>query len=45
MFMTNDIQASYEFVKENNVTIVTNIENGHWFVIKDPDDNMLMICM
>jgi catechol 2,3-dioxygenase-like lactoylglutathione lyase family enzyme len=44
MFMTNDIQASYEFVKENNVTVVTDIENGHWFVIKDPDDNMLMIC-
>jgi catechol 2,3-dioxygenase-like lactoylglutathione lyase family enzyme len=44
MFMTENIQASYDFVKENDVTVVTDIENGHWFVIKDPDDNMLMIC-
>jgi len=44
MLMTGDLQASYEFAKENNVTLVTDIQHDHWFVIKDPDDNLLMIC-
>jgi catechol 2,3-dioxygenase-like lactoylglutathione lyase family enzyme len=44
MFMTNDLQASYNYAIENNVTLVTDIQHDKWFVIKDPDDNMLMIC-
>jgi catechol 2,3-dioxygenase-like lactoylglutathione lyase family enzyme len=44
MFMTTDLQASYNYAIENNVTLVTDIQHDKWFVIKDPDDNMLMIC-
>ncbi|WP_081755961.1 VOC family protein [Paucisalibacillus sp. EB02] len=43
-FGTNDIQKSYQFMKDNGVELVTGIEHGHFFVIKDPDGNMLMVC-
>lgn len=42
--VTADIEASYAYMKEHNVELLTNIENGHWFNIKDPDGNVLMIC-
>lgn len=44
MFSTDDIQAAYRFMEENGVELVTGIENGHWFVFKDPDGNLLMVC-
>ena len=44
LLLTDDLQASYQFCKDYNVTMVTEIEFDHWFVIKDPDGNMLMIC-
>lgn len=44
MLLTNDLAASYEFAQANGVNMVTGIEHNHWFVIKDPDDNMLMVC-
>ncbi|MBB3071495.1 catechol 2,3-dioxygenase-like lactoylglutathione lyase family enzyme [Paenibacillus baekrokdamisoli] len=44
MFLTTDLQASYSFAKDNQVTLVTDIQFDHWFVIKDPDNNLLMIC-
>lgn len=40
----NDIQAAYEYMKATNVDVITGIENGHWFNIKDPDGNVIMIC-
>ncbi|MFJ7405208.1 MULTISPECIES: VOC family protein [unclassified Lysinibacillus] len=43
-FITNDINASYQFMKENDVELVTEIEDNFYFVIKDPDGNLLMIC-
>lgn len=43
-FNTNDIHKAYQFMKDRNVELVTDIENGHWFNFKDPDGNMLMIC-
>jgi predicted enzyme related to lactoylglutathione lyase len=43
-FGTDDIQQSYQFMKGNGVELITEIENGHYFVIKDPDGNMLMVC-
>jgi catechol 2,3-dioxygenase-like lactoylglutathione lyase family enzyme len=43
-FLTNDIHASFQFMKENNVDLVTGIEDGNYFVFKDPDGNLLMIC-
>jgi predicted enzyme related to lactoylglutathione lyase len=43
-FGTDDIQASYRFMKDNSVEFVTDIQFGHFFVIKDPDGNMLMVC-
>ncbi|KMJ57666.1 hypothetical protein AB685_15450 [Bacillus sp. LL01] len=42
-FGTDDIQASYEFMREKGVELVTEVEHGHFFVFKDPDGNMLMV--
>lgn len=43
-FNTDDIHQAYQFMKDRNIELVTGIENGHWFNIKDPDGNLLMIC-
>lgn len=43
-FLTDDIQASYQFMKENNVELVTEIQDNFYFVFKDLDGNLLMIC-
>jgi len=44
MFLTNDLQASYAYCRQIDVTLVTEIEHDHWFVIQDPDGNKLMVC-
>lgn len=44
MLMTEDLQASLNYMKELGVELVTEIEHDHWFVVKDPDGNKLMIC-
>lgn len=44
MLMTEDLQASLIYMKELGVELVTEIEHNHWFVVKDPDGNNLMIC-
>ncbi|WP_047985961.1 VOC family protein [Ornithinibacillus californiensis] len=43
-FATNDIHASHKWMKENGVVMVTGIEHEHYFVFKDLDGNMLMVC-
>ncbi|WP_077622936.1 VOC family protein [Sediminibacillus massiliensis] len=43
-FATDDIQASYQFMKENDVELVTEILHDQFFVFRDPDGNMLMVC-
>jgi hypothetical protein len=44
MLMTEDLQGSFDYLKELGVELVTEIEHNHWFVLKDPDGNKLMIC-
>ena len=44
MFATDDIQAAYRFMQQNDVDLVTAVENDKWFVFKDPDGNLLMVC-
>ncbi len=44
MLMTDDLQSSLDYMKELGVELVTEIEHNHWFVVKDPDGNKLMIC-
>lgn len=44
MLMTEDLQGSFDYMKELGVELVTEIEHNHWFVVKDPDGNKLMIC-
>ncbi|MFC5703381.1 VOC family protein [Cohnella faecalis] len=41
--LTSDLQGAFEFVKENDIALATGIEHDHWFVIKDPDGNLLMV--
>lgn len=44
MLPTPDLEASLAFVDALGAERVTDIEDGHWFVFKDPDGNKLMIC-
>lgn len=44
MLMTDDLEGSLNFMKRLGVELVTEIEHNHWFVVKDPDGNKLMIC-
>lgn len=44
MFLTDDLGRSYEYMKEIGVELVTEIEYDHWFVVKDPSGNKIMIC-
>jgi len=41
---TDDVQAAYRFMQDNGVDLVTGIENDHWFVFRDPDGNLLIVC-
>lgn len=44
MLLTEDLEGSLQYMKELEVELVTEIEHDHWFVVKDPDGNKLMIC-
>jgi catechol 2,3-dioxygenase-like lactoylglutathione lyase family enzyme len=44
MLMTDDLEDSLRYMKELGAELVTEIEHDHWFVVKDPDGNLLMIC-
>ncbi|WP_081756756.1 VOC family protein [Gorillibacterium massiliense] len=44
MLMTEDLRGSLDYMKKIGVELVTEIEHDHWFVVKDPDGNKLMIC-
>ena len=43
-FSSNDIHASYRLLNEQNVELVSEVMHDHFFVFKDPDGNMLMVC-
>lgn len=44
MLLTADLEGSLAYIKKLGVELVTQIEHDHWFVVKDPDGNKLMIC-
>lgn len=44
MLITDDLQASFNYMKDLGVEIVTDIQDEQWFVVKDLDGNKLMIC-
>jgi hypothetical protein len=44
MVMTEDLLKSLTYLEELGVEFVTGIEHDHWFVVKDPDGNKIMIC-
>ena len=43
MLLTEDLEGSFDYMKELGAELVTEIEHDHWFVVKDPDGNKLMI--
>ena len=43
-FSSDNIEHSFNYLRENGVELITDIENGHWFNFKDPDGNILMVC-
>jgi predicted enzyme related to lactoylglutathione lyase len=47
MFDTQDIHATYAFLKEKGVELVSEIEDigsVSFLAFKDPDENVLMVC-
>lgn len=44
MLMTRDLPAAFAYMKQLGAELVSEIEHDHWFVVKDPDGNKLMIC-
>ncbi|WP_228547516.1 VOC family protein [Filobacillus milosensis] len=43
-FGTDNIHESYQYMKENGVELVTEVQHNQFFVFKDLDDNMMMVC-
>ncbi|MRG87231.1 VOC family protein [Salinibacillus xinjiangensis] len=46
-FMTSDLKAAYDWIKQEGIPVVRDIEthgNFGWIHIMDPDENVLMIC-
>ncbi|WP_173918107.1 VOC family protein [Halobacillus sp. Marseille-Q1614] len=43
-FNTKDIEGAYQFMKEKQMNLLTDVENGHWFKFTDLDGNVLMVC-
>ncbi|PGK51727.1 glyoxalase [Priestia megaterium] len=43
-FNTDDIAASYEYMKKLGANLLSGIEHDHYFTFKDPDGNVLMVC-
>ncbi|MFT4413845.1 VOC family protein [Fredinandcohnia humi] len=41
---THDIEEAYQYCKSKEVELVTEIMHGHWFTVKDPNGNHIMIC-
>jgi catechol 2,3-dioxygenase-like lactoylglutathione lyase family enzyme len=41
---TDNIEESFQYLKGKQVEIVSDIQHGHYFNVKDPDGNLLMIC-
>lgn len=44
-FNTENIEKAYQFMKIKGVNIISEIEHGHYFNFKDPDGNVLMVCV
>ncbi|WP_282942369.1 VOC family protein [Paenibacillus sp. RC67] len=47
MLATSDVEAAKEYLQSNSVSIFTDIErygDMAFFTVKDPDDNVIMIC-
>lgn len=44
MLMTADLEGALAYMRGLGAELVTEIEHDHWFVVKDPDGNKLMIC-
>lgn len=46
-FHTDDIHASYEFVKESGIELdsgIVEFDDFSFFTVKDPDHHVIMIC-
>ncbi|OXM15134.1 glyoxalase [Paenibacillus herberti] len=43
MLLTDDVEESFKHARSIGATLVTEIEQGQWFVLKDPDGNKLMV--
>jgi catechol 2,3-dioxygenase-like lactoylglutathione lyase family enzyme len=44
MFLTENLQGSFDYATQLGCDFASGIEHNHWFVVKDPDGNLIMIC-
>ncbi|GEL77702.1 VOC family protein [Tenuibacillus multivorans] len=44
MLKASEIHEAYEFVKQKNINILQDMQFDHFFIIKDPEGNSVMIC-
>lgn len=45
MLTARDIQEAYRFVKQNEIPVVRDIQYDQYFMIKDPENHTIMICL
>ncbi|WP_419881554.1 VOC family protein [Peribacillus sp. B-H-3] len=43
-FNTHNIEEAYQYMKEKNVNLLSEIQHDHYFNFEDPDGNHLMVC-
>ena len=43
-FNTQNVQGAYDYVVEKGLNVHSEIEFDHFFNVKDPDGNVIMIC-
>nr|WP_144929276.1 VOC family protein [Paenibacillus bovis] len=43
-FNTNNIREAYDYMRNKQVKLLTEIQHDHYFNFEDPDGNQLMVC-
>lgn len=43
-FNTEDIHEAYRYMQEYGAELPGTVEHDHWFLAKDPDGNLFMVC-
>ncbi|QTM99112.1 hypothetical protein ERJ70_07230 [Sediminibacillus dalangtanensis] len=44
MLKAKDIKEAFSYVRKSDVEVVRNVQHDHYFIIKDAEENSVMIC-